>query len=220
MYIDKLYCYYEDVIKKLPEIDKILFLCVETTNQNVATAGEAQLNQTLLLKTTMDIVPKFIEALQSAESGRLRKIKMVNMMTMQNNCEYEKGILKNLIILFLQDFENPNYTEIGDRIRNVIQEDAHLEKGVMGSYQRCFAVKPNINGLLDVARRTFSELIEDIQKIVEQLSEEYDLPIRLNQNITKGFHIVLPIAPKNRNNFNVEDLPPIFIQVARNRTTT
>lgn len=83
----------------------------------------------------------------------------------------------------------------------------------MGSLQRCFAVKPEINGLLDVARRTYSELIEDIQKIVEQLSETYDLPIRLNQNVMKGFHIVLPVAPKNRRLFNVEDLPSIFIQV-------
>lgn len=39
--------------------------------------GEAQLNQTLLLKTTMDVVPNLVFALLSAESGRLRKIKMV-----------------------------------------------------------------------------------------------------------------------------------------------
>lgn len=83
----------------------------------------------------------------------------------------------------------------------------------MGSIQRCFAVKPELNGLLDVARRTYSELIEDIQKAVEQLSETYDLPLRLNQNVTKGFHIVLPVAPKNRRYFNTEDLPPIFMQV-------
>lgn len=83
----------------------------------------------------------------------------------------------------------------------------------MGSLQRCFAVKHNINGLLDVARRTYSELIEDLQKIVEHLSETYDLPMRLNKNVMKGFHIVMPIAPKNRRQFNVEDLPPIFIQV-------
>lgn len=85
----------------------------------------------------------------------------------------------------------------------------------MGSLQRCFAVRPEINGLLDVARRTYSELIEDIQKVVEQLSESLDLPLRLNQNVMKGFHIVLPVAPKNRRDFNVEDLPDIFIQVGR-----
>ncbi|XP_045772407.1 mutS protein homolog 4-like [Maniola jurtina] len=180
----------QDVIKKLSEIDKILFLCIETPNQNMDKYGEAQLNQTLLLKTTMEMVPKLLEAMKSVESGKLRKIKM--------------------------DFENQHYEQIADRIRNVIQDEAHLEKGAMGSLQRCFAVKPEINGLLDVARRTYSELVDDIQKIVEQLSETYDLPIRLNQNVMKGFHIVLPVAPKNRRHFNVEDLPPIFIQVVFN----
>lgn len=112
-----------------------------------------------------------------------------------------------------KDLENLSYNEIANRIKRIIQDDAHLEKGAMGSLQRCFAVKPDINGLLDVARRTYSELIDDIQKIVEQLSETYDLPLRLNQNLLKGFHIVLALAPKSRNTFNEEDLPPIFIQV-------
>ncbi|XP_047029742.1 mutS protein homolog 4-like isoform X2 [Helicoverpa zea] len=177
----------QDVIKKLSDIDKILLLCMESTNQNMDKVGEAQLNQTLLLKVTMDVIPKLSAALNAAVSSRLRKIKM--------------------------DFENPHYYEITERIKTIIQDDAHLEKGAMGSLQRCFAVKPDINGLLDVARRTYSELIEDIQKIVEQLSETYDLPLRLNQNVMKGFHIVLPLAPKNRRCFNIEDLPPIFIQV-------
>ncbi|XP_038220567.1 mutS protein homolog 4-like [Zerene cesonia] len=176
----------QDTIKKLSEIDKILLLCIET-DQQMDKYGEAQLNQTLLLKTTMDMVPNLVEALKPAESGRLRKIKM--------------------------DFENPHYNEIAERIKCVLLDDAHMEKGAMGSLQRCFAVKPDINGLLDVARRTYSELIEDIQKIVEQLSETYDLPLRLNQNVMKGFHIVLPVSLKNRRDFNVNDLPEIFIQV-------
>ncbi|CAH2048755.1 unnamed protein product, partial [Iphiclides podalirius] len=177
----------QNIIKKLSEIDKILFLCMETPNTNIDKFGKAQLNQTLLLKTTMEMVPRLLEALETAESGRLRSIHM--------------------------DFQNPHYNEIAERIRKVIQEDAHLEKGAMGSVQRCFAVKPDINGLLDVARRTYSELIEDIQKLVEQLSESYDLPLRLNQNVTKGFHVVLPVAPKNRGVFSVDDLPDIFLQV-------
>lgn len=50
---------------------------METQSQNMDKVGEAQLNQTLLLKTTMDIVPQLVEALEGAESGRLRMIKMV-----------------------------------------------------------------------------------------------------------------------------------------------
>lgn len=50
---------------------------MESQSQNMDKVGEAQLNQTLLLKTTMDIVPQLVEALTGAESGRLRMIKMV-----------------------------------------------------------------------------------------------------------------------------------------------
>ncbi|XP_048478493.1 mutS protein homolog 4 [Plutella xylostella] len=178
----------QDVIKKLSDVDKILLLCMDSASESLEAVGEAQLNQVLLLKTTMELVPSLASALGSAVSGKLRTMRL--------------------------EFENPNYQDIADRIRTIIQDDAHLEKGAMGSLQRCFAVKPEINGLLDVARRTYSELIEDIQKIVEQLSETYDLPIRLNQNVLKGFHIVLPLAPRNRRNFRVEDLPDIFIQVS------
>lgn len=64
-------------MKKLTEIDKILFLCVDNTNQNFDKYSETQLNQTLLLKTTIEMVPKLVEALNSAASGRLRAIKMV-----------------------------------------------------------------------------------------------------------------------------------------------
>ncbi|KAJ0176479.1 hypothetical protein K1T71_007658 [Dendrolimus kikuchii] len=177
----------QDVIKKLAEIDKILFLCVDNTNQTFDKFGEAQLNQTLLLKTTIEMVPKLNEALNSAASGRLRAIKM--------------------------DLENPHYNELAERIKKIIQDDAHAERGAMGSFQRCFAVKPNINGLLDVARRTYSELIEDMQKVVDQLAEQHNLPLKLISNTIKGFHIVLPLAPKSRKDFRIEDLPEIFIQV-------
>lgn len=50
---------------------------MESQSQNVEKVGEAQLNQTLLLKTTMDVVPQLVEALESAASGRLRLFKMV-----------------------------------------------------------------------------------------------------------------------------------------------
>lgn len=69
--------FHQDAIKKLSDIDKILFLCVESTNQNIDKMGEAQLNQMILLKTTMDMIPKLIESLKAADSGRLKNIKLV-----------------------------------------------------------------------------------------------------------------------------------------------
>lgn len=135
-------------------------------------------------------------------------------MHMKVFCNYHKSVTISKQHPNFKDFEHAHYKEISDRIRTIIQDDAHLERGAMGSIQRCFAVRPDINGLLDVARRTYSELVDDIQKMVEELGDSHGLPIRLNQTALKGFHIVMSIAPRNRRNFNAEDLPDVFIQVS------
>lgn len=50
---------------------------MDSANQNLDKIGEAQLNQILLLKVTMELVPKLIEALNGADSGKLKKMKLV-----------------------------------------------------------------------------------------------------------------------------------------------
>lgn len=45
-------------------------------------------------------------------------------------------------------------------ILEVVNEDAKTKKGYSASqFQRCFAIKSGVNGLLDVARGTYSNLI-------------------------------------------------------------
>ena len=46
-----------------------------------------------------------------------------------------------------------------DQLSKVINENAKIQKGSAGmKLQRCFAIRGGINGLLDVARRTYSEV--------------------------------------------------------------
>ena len=49
-----------------------------------------------------------------------------------------------------------------NKILDVIHHGAQYQKGHLNMRnQKCFAVKSGINGILDAARRTYSELIED-----------------------------------------------------------
>lgn len=44
-----------------------------------------------------------------------------------------------------------------------MHEDARLVKGAAAMRtQRCYAIKSHVNGLLDVARKIYSEIIDDI----------------------------------------------------------
>ena len=51
-----------------------------------------------------------------------------------------------------------------DCICEIINEDTYLSKShALSEFQRCFAVKADINELLDVARAAYTELIDKIQ---------------------------------------------------------
>lgn len=48
-------------------------------------------------------------------------------------------------------------------IAAVINDDAHLARGQAGEIQRCFAIKPNINDFLDLARRLYTEVLDSMR---------------------------------------------------------
>jgi DNA mismatch repair protein MSH4 len=44
-----------------------------------------------------------------------------------------------------------------------LHEEAHTERGYTASnVQRCFAIRTGIHGLLDMARKTYCELVNEI----------------------------------------------------------
>lgn len=75
------------------------------------------------------------------------------------------------------------------------------------------SAQPGINGLLDVARRAYTETIEDIHALVEQLAKTHSLPLQTQYHLNRGFYISLKDAPE------AMDLPAVFIQVSRTKKT-
>lgn len=60
-----------------------------------------------------------------------------------------------------QNFRHPSIELLRDEIAKVINEDAAYSKNKANfRTQLCFAIKPGINGLLDVARKTYLETSE------------------------------------------------------------
>ena len=49
------------------------------------------------------------------------------------------------------------------QIKTVINEDTTYLKGSLNMRtQKCYAVRPNINEFLDIARRAYTEIVDDI----------------------------------------------------------
>ncbi|XP_047005033.1 mutS protein homolog 4-like [Schistocerca americana] len=179
-------------LPKFSDIDKLLLICMHVPQQDSLKAAELQLNYALMLKTILELLPALSDILENCTSGFLCSVREV--------------------------IKEPSYSKILKRLLDTLHEDAHAVKGFTAcQMQRSFAVKPQVNILLDVARKTYCEVIDDITRLVKDLAEEHNLPLRVNLNSTRGFHIQMPVGKKQK--FNQTDLPPVFIQVQRNRST-
>lgn len=96
-----------------------------------------------------------------------------------------------------------------------MHEDTHYTKGALNfRIQKCFAIRPGINGMLDVARRTYTEIVDDISNLIQNYSEQYQLPLRSAFTVSKDFHIQLNLAPGSQ---DLPQLPPIFIKVTKSK---
>ena len=57
--------------------------------------------------------------------------------------------------------------------QEVVHEGARVQKGSASMrLQRCFAIKSGVNGLLDVARRIYCEIVDDIEDMVAAMAED------------------------------------------------
>lgn len=109
-----------------------------------------------------------------------------------------------------------------EQIKTVISDDTTYLKGSLSMRtQKCYAVRPNINEFLDIARRAYTEIVDDIAGdyfiysyypkfivpacsmlsllviycagLVNQLGEKYGLPMRTSFSTARGFFIQMKL---------------------------
>ncbi|KAG0453818.1 hypothetical protein HPP92_025122 [Vanilla planifolia] len=101
---------------------------------------------------------------------------------------------------------------ISYRIGDIIDEDVvHARAPFVACTQQCFAVKAKVDGLLDVARRSFCDTSEAIYDLASTYREEFNLPnLKIRYNTRQGFYFSIPQRDI------LGKLPEKFIQVMRN----
>ncbi|XP_048500899.1 DNA mismatch repair protein MSH4 isoform X3 [Beta vulgaris subsp. vulgaris] len=182
------------VLRKFPkETDRVLcHFCFKPKVTSKVLAGDTAkksqiiISSIILLKTALDALPLLSKVLKDAKSFLLGNI-------YKSICENEK------------------YARIRERIGEVIDEDVtHARVPFIARTQQCFAVKAGIDGLLDVARRTFCDTSEAIHKLTNKYREDFKLPnLKLPFNNRQGFYFSIPQK-------DVQGmLPSKFIQVVK-----
>ncbi|CAH1129253.1 unnamed protein product [Ceutorhynchus assimilis] len=178
----------QGVLPKLSSVDQLLSLST-LVPEDPQGCSNRQLNYLLLLNGVVDTIEPLNEALKNATQP--------------------------FFLNFRETLCDENFEAIKNLLRQTIHEDAYSARGQQADQQRIWAIKPEINGLLDLVRKTFSERIEDMREYIKNLSTKYDLPLTLSNNNKKGYHIVLSLNQNQRKHMKSSDLPEEFIQVFR-----
>ncbi|KAK2507453.1 hypothetical protein MC885_000652 [Smutsia gigantea] len=95
-----------------------------------------------------------------------------------------------LLRAYCGSLEDERFGIIPEKIKTVINDDARYMKGYLNMRtQKCYAVSSNINEFLDIARRTYTEIVDDIAGMISWLAEKYNLPLRTSFSSAGGFFI-------------------------------
>ncbi len=109
-----------------------------------------------------------------------------------------------------------------------LSDDGQFRRGAQEQrVEALFAVRPGIDGLLDVARGAYHNTISNMKQYVCELDKLYpEFQIRLSYSARRGYHLRIPrktiatIKKRERNNDDDNrkaeetSIPPIFIRKA------
>lgn len=178
----------QSIVGRFCDIDQLLSLCVVLPKEDSLHAFEQRLNNVIGLKHALELVEPLHTVLHGTESRLLDNIR--------------------------HELEDPRFRGIFESVTDVVHENARVQKGSAAMrLQRCFALKNGLDGLLDVARRTYCEIVDDIEAIVAKLSEDHGIPLKVGYNAVRGYHVQIPSGGKRQvAQIQIRDLPRSFLQ--------
>ena len=184
-----------NILTRFPDLDSVLNLCVKKPELSISNAQiDAKIDRMVALKQILQLLPTFHEILSKSESTIC--VKAVRML---HRHVHNSSLLLEMMQLVLID-----NTNIGGRAAAASQQ----------RLSRMMAVKQDVNGLLDLARTTFCEYVEQLEAEVERVSSAHDVAMKL-ANSSKGFCIQM----NNQRHYKVSinKLPDEFLRIVKNK---
>ncbi|CAG8611279.1 2676_t:CDS:10 [Ambispora gerdemannii] len=179
----------QSALRPFQDIDCLITALIQVPRKPTIKHAEQSINNVIMLKHTLKLIGKLRESLAGCENS--------------------------LLVAIYRLLSDPRLESFEEIIDQVINEDATYQKGALGlRNQRCYAVKAGFNGLLDVARQTYKETINDIYELVNGYTEQYKVPLKIQFNPATGFHLSTSIG-----NLQDRTLPLVFINVSKKRKT-
>ncbi|CAI2181501.1 19049_t:CDS:10 [Funneliformis geosporum] len=177
----------QTALRPFQDIDHLITALIQVPKKPSIKYAEQSINNVILLKYTL----RSIQLLKESFTG------------IQNS-------LLDAICALLTDSRLDAFEE---RINEVINEDVTYVKSPLAlRNQRCYAVKAGFNGLLDVARQTYKEVVDDLKVLINSYCEQYQMSIKTQFSSATGFYLSI-----NIDQLEDRQLPLIFINTKKKR---
>ncbi|XP_019848959.1 PREDICTED: mutS protein homolog 4 isoform X2 [Amphimedon queenslandica] len=183
----------ESVLKRFLDVDHLISLLVQIPKNETVKSAENKINLVIYVKHCLELVISLQDAISTSQNPLLKT--------------------------FNEILSDKRFPDLLQEIQKIVHDDTHYQKGSLNMRaQKCFAVKANLNGYLDVARKTYSETIDDIDELMTQLRENETLMLKTAYNNTRGFFIQIT-GFTNGQDLDIESLPPVFIKAVKTKTS-
>lgn len=188
----------EELLQQLKEnlrnfrsVDQLLKISYVVPANDCEKAIETNINMALLLKFCLEAVKPLANLIQR---------------TVSESFEESRQLLSV-----------PVFSEIIEKINEVVQPDIHKNRMAQKHFLRLFAVRGNVNETIDFLRRLYTESADKIRDYVADLSETSHLPLKLIHSTKLGHHLNM----KNPNNLELgEEFIVIYRKSANVYMTT
>ncbi|KAI4211373.1 MAG: hypothetical protein LQ351_005799 [Letrouitia transgressa] len=183
---DMFFCV-RQALKGFVDVDRVLTAITVIPTKPSVQYWEQSINHVIRTKQYIKSIPPVFQALATATSDLLLDISRL--------CAPEM------------------IADIEALIDDTINEDITFQTSPLDlRNQRTYAVKSQVNGLLDVARQTYKECNADAYQMVTNLGQTHDLPLEMKYDSARNFYIRVAASELEE-----RGLPDVFINQFRKK---
>jgi DNA mismatch repair protein MSH4 len=202
-------------LRKFPDLDKTLSgLTVVPKNVTARTASQG-IDTIIYINETIKILPDLTESLKSlvqASSSSAGTGSSSSAAARAAPAAARSAAVNPLLAAMLENCATPVMAGFRHLISQVITESTQYSKSSHEMrHQECFVLKSGINGLLDLARKTYLQAVEDIYKLAETYSTQFDVAIKVLFSSSRGYYLQVPAK--------MSPLPQGFTQAVLNKSS-
>ncbi|EAL65466.1 hypothetical protein DDB_G0283957 [Dictyostelium discoideum AX4] len=192
------------LLSKIQDIDKTLLLFSQQNKQVTIKSIETSIKCFIDFKNIFELLPKISNLLNS---GTICDNPMLNLIKGKLNNETNNILIKesSKVLNVNLNFQLSKQDQQHQQKEQQQQQQQQVNKI---NYKIIMYIKDGVNGLLDVCKKTYKEITDDINKLTKYYKEQFKLPqLKLQHCQTKGYYYSLPC--KNKALFH---LPNVFVR--------